>query len=185
MHIEQAITTSIEAIFILLGDTAIYHWKTPDSSNKIKGTLINWMNRLLGVEINTRSFAIRTPIDYVEGTVLMLNTKWHNNKHTWFALNTNSLTGRLCHIAKTSPWLHFLVSYLNIFITFALGEVNTHLINTRKDFRDMLRLAKGCWVKAGTYFTDKKEKKNPPRKDKRYITCSVKIVKADIHTNPG
>ena len=43
------------------------------------------------------------------------------------------------------------MSHLYTYITYALGEANTHLIHTCKGFRDMPKLAKGQWVKAGKY----------------------------------
>ena len=72
-----------------------------------------------------------------------------------------SLTGRLGHIVDTSLWLLYRMSHMYTSITYALGESKAHLTNTRKDFRAMLKLAKGRWVKAGTYSIGERAKKIP------------------------
>ena len=165
-RIEQAIAASIEAIFILLGDAAIHERQHPVSFDKLEDTPIDWVNRLLGVEINTRTLAVRTPIEYVQSTTNELATKWHTKKQQWFVLDMESITGRLGHIADTSPWLRFLMSHFYTSITSALGVANAHLINTRSDFRAMLKLAKRGWIKGGTYHIGRKSTNKPSTETK-------------------
>jgi len=190
-RIEQVIAASIEAIFILLGDGAIHHRQHPVCFDKLEQTPIDWTNRLLGVEINTRSLAVRTPVEYVQGTTHLLTHKWHPAVNRWFVLEMESLTGRLGHISDTSPWLRFLMSHLYTSITSALGVANAHLINTRADFRAMLKKAKGGWVKAGTYSVNKKtplkqdskvkHKSKIPSKETRHRSFAMSTTAKKLH----
>ena len=179
-RIEQAIAASIEAIFILLGQPALNLRQHPVSFDKLEETRVDWMNRLLGLQINTRQLTVRTPPEYVAGTVNILRTKWHKGKLTWLLLDMESLTGRLGHIADTLPWLRYLMSHLYTSITHAIGTSQAHLIDTRKDFRDMLKLAKGRWTKAGTYWITREAQAHhsiPPQPQRRIQYAASKSAK--------
>ena len=102
-----------------------------------------------------------------------------------------SITGRLGHFADTSPWLRFLMSHFYTSITSALGVANAHLINTRSDFRAMLKTAKRGWIKDGTYHVGKKSTKKPradtkpnsktPSKKARHISFAMSKSSKMVH----
>ena len=137
--IEQAVATSIEAIFILLGDSNLTLRQDTVSFDKMEETMINYNNRLLGRVIQTRSMMVSTPSEYVQATVCLLRTRWHNRRQTYFIYEMEELAGRLGHIAETVPWLRFLMAHIYMSVAAALNVSRAHLINTRSDFRSWLK----------------------------------------------
>lgn len=141
-RIEQAVASSIEAIFILLGRSDLRRRQDPVSFDKMIETLINWKNLILGRVINTRTMMVSTPVQYVRDTVSLIENKWHRKRRRFIISDLEELTGRLGHISETVPWLRFLMAHLYASSAHALGLAKAHLINTRKEFRNMLKLLK-------------------------------------------
>ena len=100
----------------------------------------------MGVDINTRRLAVRTPAEYVEETVQVLKSTWNPHKYTFIISDAEIITGRLGYIAETSPWLRFMMSFMHTSIARALRLMQRDLIagNTTcsRDFRAMLKAAK-------------------------------------------
>ena len=61
-RVEQAAAASIEAIFTTLGDSDLASRQDPVSFEKFEETYAAWLNRILGVDIDTRRLAVRTPV---------------------------------------------------------------------------------------------------------------------------
>ena len=76
-RMEQAAAASIEAIFITLGSLDLESRQDPVLFDKFEQTPAAWLNRLLGVDIDTRRLAVQTPVEYVENAVNVLTDKWH------------------------------------------------------------------------------------------------------------
>ena len=53
-----------------------------------------------------------------------------------------NVTGMLVFIASTAPWVKFLLSHVYTSITAAIGDNTTHLSQTNKQFRAMLKDAR-------------------------------------------
>ena len=147
-RIEQAIAASIEAIFRTLGESALSKRQDPISWDKLEGMLIAWINRIawinwiLGVDIDTRKLATRTPIEFVAKTTELIKSKWHKGIWSFLIRDAEILTGRLGYIAETSPWLRFMMSCFHVSIARALKATQIHLLNTNGDFRRLLREAR-------------------------------------------
>ncbi len=139
---EQAGAASIEAIFQTLGESDLASRQDPISFDKFHELPVAWINRILGVDINTRRLAVRTPLEYVAKTIKILNTTWHHRRFVFVISDAEILTGRLGYIAETSPWLRFMMSHLHTSIARALKATQLHLIKTSKSFRTFLREAK-------------------------------------------
>ena len=142
IRIERAVAASIEAIFILLGESALHLRQDPISFDKMEETMVSFRNRPLGKVVNTRSMLVATPRDYVMGTVLILQSRWHRKRQTYFICEIETLTGRLGHIAETVPWLRFLLAHVYSSVANALCIAQGHLISTRKEFRELLKQIK-------------------------------------------
>ena len=142
VRLEQAAAASIEAIFITLGESELWLRQDPISFDKFEELVMAWLNRVIGVEIDTRRLAARTPVEYVDATVNLLSSTWHASRFTFSVLEAETLTGRLGYIAETAPWLRFMMSHLHTSIARALKANNIHLIRTRRDFRRLLQTAK-------------------------------------------
>ena len=141
-RLEQAAAASIEAIFIVLGKSELWLRQDPISFDKFEELPMAWLNRVIGVEIDTRRLAVRTPVEYVAATVVLLSSTWHDSRYVFTVLDVETLTGRLGYIAETAPWLRFMMSHLHTSIARALKANNVHLICTRRDFRLLLQTAK-------------------------------------------
>ena len=141
-RVEQAVAASIEAIFILLGDSDLSLHQDAVSFDKLEETMINYNNRILGRAINTRLMTVSIPIDYTRSTVQLLQKRWHNRRQSYFIQDIETLTGRLGHISETVPWLRFLLAHVYSSVAHALTVSKSHLISTRKEFRDLLKFLK-------------------------------------------
>ena len=143
--VEQACAASIEAMFITLGESDLTSRQDPVSWDKFTEMTINWTNRALGTDIDTRKMAVRTPVEYVSETVNMLKETWHKGKNTKqsFTLpDAEKMAGRLGYISETAPWLRFMMSGIYSSMAHALGESQSHLVTNSKNFRKLLKVTK-------------------------------------------
>jgi hypothetical protein len=141
-RVEQAVAASIAAIFILLGKSELDKRQDPISFDKMEDLIISWCNIVLGQFIHTRRMTIETPPDYVQATVALMDRHWHGGRKSFRIHDIEVLTGRLCHISGTAPWLRFLMSHIYTSTTAALKQVDATLISTSKHYREMLKEAK-------------------------------------------
>ena len=93
----------------MLGSSDLESRQDPVSFDKFEQTPAAWLNRLLGVDIDTRRLAVRTPVEYVENADNVLTDKWHPQRGTFIISDAESITGVLGYIAETSPWLRFMM----------------------------------------------------------------------------
>ena len=94
-RMEQAAAASIEAIFTTLGESDLRSRQDPVSFDKFEETWVAWFNRLLGVDIDTRRLAVRTPAEYVQKTIAILESTWHERRFSFQIHEAKTMTGRL------------------------------------------------------------------------------------------
>ena len=111
-RVEQAMAASIEAIFILLGDSDLARRQDPVSFDKLIEMLVSHRNRILGHVIDTRRLTVGIPEDFLTDVVTLLDTTWGPHRKMFLAREAEELTGKLNHIAITAPWLKFLMTQL-------------------------------------------------------------------------
>ena len=136
---EQAIASSIEAIFLLLGHSDIAHRQDPISWDKLHELLVAPVNRILGLTLNLRKLTVGTPSDFISSTISSLRTTWGPHRKSFKAQEAEELTGKLNHIAFSAPWLKFLLGNIYVSLAKALRLNNSHLIRSSQRFRDALR----------------------------------------------
>ena len=85
---------------------------------------------------------VETPPEFIAEVVRLLKTRWHSGRKSFQVSEIEILTGKLCHISDTAPWLRFLMSQLYTSIAAALGANNAHLISTNKAYREAIKTAK-------------------------------------------
>ena len=136
---EQAIAASIEAIFILLGDSNTELRQDPISWDKLYELLVAPVNTILGLILNLRKLTAGTPRDFVSATISLLQTTWGPHRRSFKVKEAEELTGKLNHIAFSAPWLRFLLGNIYVSLAAALRLNNSHLIRTSQRFRDALR----------------------------------------------
>ena len=141
-RVEQAVAASIESIFTVLGESCPEARQDPISWDKLFDMIIDFCNKILGVMINTRTMTVRVPIDYVQSTVTLMDTHWHHKRKTVTISEIEELTGRLGHIAQTSPWLRFMMSEVYTSLKHMLQLSHECLVTTNAQFRRALKVAK-------------------------------------------
>ena len=140
--VEQAVAASIEAIFLLLGESDLDKRQDPISFDKMEEMVVSYSNKILGQIINTRQMEVETPPEFIAETLKLLRTTWHPRRKRFTVSEAEILAGRLNYISETAPWLKFMVSHLYSSITFALTKNTANQVHTNKQFRDMIRLQK-------------------------------------------
>ena len=60
-HMEQAATASLDVFFITLGSSDLTNRQNAVSFHNFQQTPVAWLNRLLGVDINTHCCVVQPP----------------------------------------------------------------------------------------------------------------------------
>jgi hypothetical protein len=79
-RIQQAITASIKAIFLLLGDSDLHHRQDPVSFNKMLELLVSYQNKILGEIINTQELTVGMPREFIAEVLVTLTTWGKHHK---------------------------------------------------------------------------------------------------------
>ena len=90
---------SIEAIFVQLGESDLLSGQDPILFDKMEETIVLYCNLGLGQYINTRKMTVKTPTEYVNNTVQVLQCHWHKNRKTFCINEMESPAGELYHIS--------------------------------------------------------------------------------------
>ena len=141
-RILQAIAAGIEAVFIILGDSALDCRQDPIAWDKLFEMVINYTNKILGLIVDTRKMTVSTPPEFVNKVVTLLHTTWHPHRKSFEVKEAETLTGMLVHISNTAPWLKHLLSQLYTSVAYALQLNKSYLVSTSKRFREQLKIAK-------------------------------------------
>ena len=128
---------------------------------------VDWRNRALGTDIDTRRLAAQTPEGYTKNTITILEKTWHrgnSTRHTFLINETEVLTGRLGYNANTQPWLRFVMSSMYASSAHALGASRAHLVRSDKDFRALTKHVRKDlrFHKSGTKKTAPMENRHKP-----------------------
>jgi hypothetical protein len=79
-RVEQAAAANIESIEQTVGTSDIQSRQDSISCDKFEELPVGWLTRILGVDISTRRLAVRTPLEYVQATVNLIQTTWHHGR---------------------------------------------------------------------------------------------------------
>lgn len=140
-RVEQAIAASIEAIFIVLGDSDLLSRQDPISWDKLFEMAIAHFNKILGLDINTRQMDVGPPQEFLQRTITKLQA-FHDHRKAFTVAEMTELVGLLGYIAASSRWLRHLLSHLYTSITSALHINQAHLISSSKKFRAAIKVAR-------------------------------------------
>ena len=111
-RVEKALAASIEAIFIMLGDSDLSRRQDPVSFDKLIEMLVSHLNRILGHVIDTRRLVVGVPESFIQEVLTMLRTTWGDHRKQFTVKEAEELSGKLQHIAITAPWLKFLLTQI-------------------------------------------------------------------------
>lgn len=67
--------------------------------------MINYLDRILGTKINTRTLMVSTPHNYVQETIIILKHHWHSKCRSFVLIKSKKLASHLDHIANAAPLL--------------------------------------------------------------------------------
>jgi hypothetical protein len=104
-HIEHTAAASIEAIFILLGPSALDCRKDPISFDKMEEMAIGPIKCILGHVIDTHRLLVDTPVDFLDPLRAKLFTTWGPHCRSFTILEAETLAGQLAHVSFAAPWL--------------------------------------------------------------------------------
>jgi hypothetical protein len=140
-RVRRAAAASIEAIFRLLGESALTQRQDPISWEKLLEMIINFINIILGHSVNTRTMLVSTPDKYLSQIIDLLS-HWHSHRKSFTLLEIETLVGKLNQIATSTPWLRHLMSHLYLSIGAALRDSRAYLLTNSAAFRNLLKLIK-------------------------------------------
>jgi hypothetical protein len=142
-RIEMTIACGIEAIFILLGESDLEKRQDPVSWDKLLEMVIHFINKVLGLIINTRAMTIGVPPEYIQKVLRLMDDHWIKPKRKAFMVKeAETLAGQLAHIANSAPWLKHLMSHLYTSLAASLKGNKSFLVAKSKHFREQIKLAK-------------------------------------------
>jgi hypothetical protein len=136
---EQAIAASIEAIFILLGESNTALRQDPISWDKLHELLVAPTNRVLGLVLDLRRLTVGMPPEFISATIALLGSTWGAHCRTFKVHEAEELAGKLNHMAFGAPWLKYLLGNIYASLAVALRLNNSYLVCTSKAFRSALR----------------------------------------------
>ncbi len=139
-RIERALAASIEAIFIILGQSDTDRRKDPVSFDKMCDLVVSHFTKILGLQFNLRKMTVGPPPEFIAETLRHLK-KFHRGRRQFEVKEMSELLGRLQHIANTSIWLNHMLSHLYTSLASALRVNKAYLIHTRKAFREAVDTA--------------------------------------------
>ena len=103
--------------------------------------MISYLNKILGVLIDTRRLDVGVPPDYIKKMLALLRP-FHQHRKSFTVKEMERITGMLVFIAGTAPWLKFLMPHVYTSVAVAIGDNTSHLRKTNKQFLQMLKEAK-------------------------------------------
>ncbi len=150
-HKMQVLAALIEAIFIIMGKPDTTVQQRPLAMDKWLELIVTPKQRMLGLIINTNTFTVGIPPDYVKEVLNLINTTWHLHHHCFTIGEAQRLTGKLGHLAEGAQWVFHLLTHLYASIAYGLAENKRLLVNSSPKFRSIcLSLKTGnfpCLVK--------------------------------------
>ena len=134
VHVEQAISASIELIFILLGKSDLDLWQDPISWDKLEEMIVATCNKVLGLILNTCNMTISIPDDFIASLNTLLKTTWGPHRKSFSAQEAAELAGKLGHASIGAPQLKLMVAHVYTSLASALWFNKSFLINSNKFF---------------------------------------------------
>ena len=138
VRIERALAASIESIFILLGDSDLLRRQDAVSFDKMCALPVAPFNIVLGLFFDMRLLTVGPPQAFLDKTLQAIKP-YHSARRSFQVRDLSELLGLLQHIANSSRWMQYILSHLYTSLAASLRCNKAHLINTSKDFRELLR----------------------------------------------
>ena len=97
---------------------------------KLHELFVALVNRILGMILDLRCLTIGTTLEFIAAMFTLLRTLLGPHHHFFKVKEAKELTGKLNHIAFSSPWLKYLFEDIYSSLAMALCKNNLHLIRT-------------------------------------------------------
>lgn len=92
----------------------------PLAMDKWEFLVVGPNQRVLGLDIDTRTITISIPTEYKDKVLQLIKSIWHIHRHCFTASKVQQLTGKLAHLAQAAPWVSHLLSHLYASIAYVL-----------------------------------------------------------------
>ena len=102
---------------------------------------MSYLNKILGILVDTRRLDVGVPLDYIRKTITLLKP-FHPQRKCFTVTKMERLTGMLVFIVNSAPWLRFKLAHVYVSVAAAIKANTTRLFATDKQFRQMLREAR-------------------------------------------
>jgi hypothetical protein len=129
-HMMQVLAALIEAIFVIMGKPDTTVQQCPLAMDKWLELIVTPKQRMLGLIINTNTFTVGIPPDYVKEVLNLINTTWHLHHHCFTIGEAQRLTGKLGHLAEGAQWVFHLLTHLYASITYTLANNKQLLVDS-------------------------------------------------------
>ncbi len=77
---------------------------------------------MLGFLIDTNTFTVGIPPDYIKEVLDLINSMWHLHHRCFTVGEAQRLTGKLGHPAEGAQWVFHLLTHLYASIAYALAK---------------------------------------------------------------
>ncbi len=91
----QAVAASIEAIYILLGESDLSKWQDPVLFDKLEDMPVSYSSRILGQIVNTQQMDVETPPEFIVDTLQLLNKSFSPHRKVFLLQDIESITRKL------------------------------------------------------------------------------------------
>jgi hypothetical protein len=153
-QIMMKLSTSIKAIFIVMGDPDTVIRQCPLAMDKWEESVIGPVQTMLGLVIDTYQLTVGISSIYINKVLLLLNNTWHYGRKQFTVSEAQKLTGKRGHFAQGATWIFHLLSHLYASIAHALSKNKGLLLKSLREFRDIVNsLKNSTYLGADTHET--------------------------------
>jgi hypothetical protein len=148
-HIMMKLAALIKAVFIVMGKLDTMVRQCPLAMDKWEELVVGPIQTMLGWVINIYQLTVSILSSYVNKVLLLLllNNAWHCGRKQFTVSKAQKLTGKLGHLAQGMTWIFHLLSHLYASITYALSENKRLLLESSREFQDIVySLKKGTYL---------------------------------------
>ena len=135
-RMKQAMSASIEALFILLGYPEPERRKNAVCMEKYLAAMCSYEKAQLGIRINTRDMVVGMPAVKLDKLKTELQ-HWHKKRKSFTIFQVATLTGNLQHICSVTPWGKYLYMSIQHSVAVALSG---NSIELKKPSRKYMKL---------------------------------------------
>ena len=138
-RMKKALASTIEAIFIVMGEPKTKIRQCPLAMDKWEGMTIAPQEIMLGLKLNTDNLTVEITREYQDEILTILTEKWQPSKNTFKIRDMHELIGKVARLGEGAPWIYKLISHLYTSLAFALSQNKMLLEKCSKEFKQIIK----------------------------------------------